>query len=53
LLALGWSYAEVGRIMGITESTVSTYRANASNKLGSGTLVDMLRVVGWLNVPDS
>ena len=51
-LALGQTWDQIVAELGITRQTVANHRASAMTRYGGGVLVDLLREIGWLHVPD-
>ena len=50
-LALGRSYAEVARRLGISTETVRSYAGQAYRTLGAGNRQEACVIVGWTRVP--
>lgn len=51
LRALGYTAQEIGGMLFVTESTVKNHLAYAYRKLEVRCIVDALRAIGWLEVP--
>jgi FixJ family two-component response regulator len=49
--ALGQTYEQVAAGLGITRATVNSHRQRVSDKCGGGSLLDVLRKIGWLRIP--
>lgn len=52
LLALGYSYKQVAALDGISRESVAQLVHRTYVRLDAETLVDALRAVGWLIVPE-
>jgi DNA-binding CsgD family transcriptional regulator len=44
LLLLGRSYAEIGRVLGVSERTVKYHQSNILEKLGADSRIDLMRL---------
>ena len=51
LAALGLTYAEQAKRLGLSPETVKNYHVRIHDATGCPSLVDVLRHVGWLVVP--
>lgn len=52
LRALGYTSEYIGYRLGIQETTVKNITALAYRRLDANCLVDALRAIGWLEVPE-
>ncbi len=50
--ALGHTWEQIRADLGLSQHTLAHHRQRALDTFGGGCLVDLLRGLGWLTVPD-
>ena len=51
LTASGLSYKEAAAVMGVELQTLKEFHRQAHRRLGVGTAIEAMRVLGWVTIP--